>query len=125
MGGMYKMLYLENGIVYEKELSENGGILIKNVGIEKNIHLTVDKAIIANGIDKAIITAKLVDWQGQEIKQSVNIQFNCNGQLFDTVTTVNGIATLEFTSMTQGLYIVGCSSINYGAGIVEVVVNEA
>lgn len=100
-------------------------IVKRGIGRDRKITLSVDKAILANGVDKAIITAQLQDWQNVHIAQAVNVSFGLNGVIMDLVTDEAGLVSIEFTSLTSGLFPVSCSAPGFDTGTVEVVVNAA
>jgi len=77
--------------------------------LEKRLKLVADKAVInAGGIDKVIIIARVMDWQGNNIGGVFGLEFVINGCAYDVYTNGDGVAEIEFASYEAGKYEVVC-----------------
>jgi hypothetical protein len=92
-----------------------------------HIKLSTDKqTILADGIDTAIITAKIYNYldEPQTTATTVTIHIKGDGvdvDITDTIETVNGELSFDFNTATYGEFTITASVPNYRGG--EVVIN--
>lgn len=88
---------------------------------DHHITLSSDKAtIVADGVDKAIITATLFDYKGNPYNYNGTVTFSVDGTTLD-IQAVNGKATTTVQATTKST--INVITINKGMGNGEVVVD--
>jgi hypothetical protein len=91
----------ENGIVYNVYETAGGTVITEYVS-RYRVELASDRtSITANGVDKAVITARVYDYAGAFQAGDREIVFDIEGSI-SLVMTVAGVATLELTSGVVG-----------------------
>lgn len=103
MSDDYKILE-DSGQVLKKEVVGDH-VIWEHYSMIYKVDLTADRQeILADGQDKATITARIKTWDGNDVTYNGDIHFEINGEKIITKQFDNGVALFEFCAETSGFY---------------------